>query len=128
MCPKEKARPIAELLPTMKLPSRCTARMKGKDLIVEYETDAWEEPIDIGVALLTEPYVLAEAVELAEEHGEGRPDQAAIATYDARYQIVSSLSLFEHTFEVMWILASRFAKPCEGVIFNMTTQEWVDPF
>lgn len=128
MCPKAKARPLSDLLPALKMPKGCTAGFRDGDLIVEYVTKDWEEPIEIGVALLTETHVLVEAMEIVDAYGQDRPDKDVIATYDARYQLVTSLSLLEHTFEVMWILSSRLAETCDGVIFNTAAEEWVDPF
>ncbi len=123
LCSKDKARPISELYPSLELPSKCDSLLEGEDLFV-----VTEEGHEIVAVLLTEDYVLAEATEWVEAHGADRPDREALLKCDARYQVSASLSSFEVTFEAVWIVASRLAKTCDGVIFDTYSKEWVKPF
>jgi hypothetical protein len=122
MCKAERALSMRDVLEKIDVPDEASARLVGEVLVLTVDgTDA-----EVQVALTTDPVVLEEAAEFAEEYGAGRADRALIATYDARYEISWNLADSMEVFETYYTIAFELVDLTGGITLDLQEKKFVE--
>lgn len=124
LCDRRRALAMADVRPRLvRIPCVAVAPAGG-DAVVTVLPPQSSRPADITVGLSTAPHVVLESAEIARSAAE-RPDRAAIAAADARYELVWDPHDTEDVFEIVCEIANILASATGGAVYDTAADRFV---